>query len=65
MVTATGASPIMIPIEGLVADRKCSAMKTIFEQEHLPKHLAIVGAGVIGLEMAFAFRRLGVKISLI
>ena len=64
IVIATGSSPIKIPIEGLT-EEKALTNENIFEQEDPPKHLAIVGAGVIGTEIAFAFKKLGSKVSLI
>lgn len=38
---------------------------TIFEIEDLPKSLAVVGAGAIGLELAQSFSRLGVDVTLL
>lgn len=37
---------------------------TVFELNDLPKSLAVVGAGAIGLELAQAFTRLGVEVTL-
>lgn len=37
---------------------------TVFELPHLPKSMAVVGAGAIGLELAQAFKRLGVDVTL-
>ncbi len=64
IVIATGSSPIKIPIEGLSEERTLTN-ENIFELESPPEHLAIIGAGVIGTELAFAFRKLGSKVSLI
>ncbi len=64
IIIATGSSPIKIPIEGLSPERTLTN-ENIFELENSPKHLAIIGAGVIGTEMAFAFKKLGSRISLI
>ena len=35
--------------------------ETIFELEHLPRSMAVVGAGALGLELAQALSRLGVE----
>jgi len=64
IIIASGSSPIIIPIKGLAKERVLSN-ESLFDLEDLPKHLAIVGAGVIGCEMAFAFNKLGAKVSLI
>lgn len=64
IIIASGSAPIIIPIEGLPTERALSN-ESLFDLEDLPKHLAIVGAGVIGCEMAFAFTKLGSQVSLI
>jgi pyruvate/2-oxoglutarate dehydrogenase complex dihydrolipoamide dehydrogenase (E3) component len=63
-VIATGSSPQVPPIAGL--DRvPYFTNETIFDTKILPTHLAIVGGGPIGLEMAQSFRRLGARVSVV
>jgi pyruvate/2-oxoglutarate dehydrogenase complex dihydrolipoamide dehydrogenase (E3) component len=38
--------------------------ESLFDLRDMPKHLVIVGAGIIALEMAFAFRKLGAKVTI-
>ena len=64
IVLATGAKPLIIPVPGLPEERKLTNL-SMFEQTDKPEHFAIVGSGVIGIEMAFAFRKLGSKVSVI
>ena len=64
IIIASGSSPIIIPIKGLPIERTLTN-ENLFDLENLPKHIAIVGAGVIGCEMAFAFNKLGSEVSLI
>ncbi|MCA9775783.1 MAG: NAD(P)/FAD-dependent oxidoreductase [Candidatus Eremiobacteraeota bacterium] len=64
VVLATGSRPREITIPGLPADCLLNN-ETVFELETPPKHLAIVGGGVIGMEMAFCFRRLGSRVSVL
>lgn len=64
IVLATGSRPRELEIEGLGPERKLTNLN-LFELEDPPEHLAIVGGGVIALEMAFAFRRLGSRVSLL
>ena len=64
IVLATGGKPRRLEVEGLPGERTLTN-ETLFEQPHSPEHLAIIGAGPIGLEMAFAFRKLGSRVSLI
>ena len=64
IVIASGSSPVQIPIDGLPS-QDVLTNESLFDLEDLPAHLAIVGAGVIGSEMAFAFRKLGSRVTLI
>lgn len=64
IIVATGSAP-SIP-EGW-ADKLGKTMltsDTVFELPDLPKSMAVVGAGAIGLELAQAFKRLGVDVTL-
>lgn len=63
IMIATGSSPGIIP--GLVPDgKRIFTSDTIFNLPQLPASIAIVGAGVIGLEFADIFSGLGVKVTL-
>ena len=63
-VIATGSSPAVPPILGL-SEIPYLTNETIFELKRLPEHLIIIGGGPIGLELAQAHRRLGVKVTLL
>lgn len=63
VVIATGAAPqIPGPFKSL-GDRVLTN-ETVFEQKTLPRSLAVIGAGAVGLELAQAFARLGVETAL-
>jgi len=64
IVIATGSKPAIPPIEGIDAV-PCLTNENLFELVELPRHLVIVGAGAIGMEMAQAFRSLGSDVTLI
>ena len=64
IIIATGAQARRISVPGL-PEAKTLTNDSLFEQEDIPKHLAILGAGPIGTEMAFAFRQLGSAVSVI
>lgn len=61
---ATGAHPTMLPIEG-INDVAPMSNHDIFNLEELPKRLAVIGAGPIGVEMAQSFSRFGSEVSVI
>jgi dihydrolipoamide dehydrogenase len=63
-VIATGSSPIVIDIPGLPAE-KILTNESLFDITQPPKHLVIIGGGIIGCEMAFAFRKLGSEVSIV
>jgi pyruvate/2-oxoglutarate dehydrogenase complex dihydrolipoamide dehydrogenase (E3) component len=63
-VIATGARPVIPPVEGL-KQAGCLTNEKVFDLTHQPEHLVILGAGPIGCEMAQAFRRLGSRVSII
>jgi pyruvate/2-oxoglutarate dehydrogenase complex dihydrolipoamide dehydrogenase (E3) component len=64
VVIATGSEPAVPPIPGIDAVPYFTN-ETIFDQDRLPEHLAIVGAGAIGIELAQAYRRLGAAVTVI
>lgn len=64
IVIATGSRPFIPPIEG-VDQVPYLTNETIFDLKTLPKHLIIVGAGAIGMEMGQSFHRLGSEVTII
>ncbi len=63
-VIATGSTPALPPIHGL-DQGPCFTNETIFDLTVLPKHLIVIGAGPIGLELAQAFRRFGSEVTVL
>ncbi|MEP1573887.1 dihydrolipoyl dehydrogenase family protein [Roseibium album] len=61
-VVATGSTAFIPPVPGL-DDVPYLTNETLFELREVPEHLAIIGAGPIGLEMAQAHRRLGARVT--
>lgn len=64
VVIATGSRPRPLAIPGLPPERLLTN-ESLFEITRAPAHLAIAGAGAIGVEMACAFARLGTRVTLI
>lgn len=63
-VIATGSTASIPPIPGL-KETNYLTNETIFKLRELPKHLVILGAGVIGIEIAQCFARFGSKVTVI
>lgn len=63
-VIATGSRPAIPPISGL-AEALPLTNETVFGLAECPAHLAIIGGGPVGLEMAQAFRRLGADVTVL
>jgi pyruvate/2-oxoglutarate dehydrogenase complex dihydrolipoamide dehydrogenase (E3) component len=64
IVIATGSEPAIPPIPG-IDQVPYFTNETIFDNQVLPEHLLIVGAGAVGIELAQAFRRLGAAVTVI
>jgi pyruvate/2-oxoglutarate dehydrogenase complex dihydrolipoamide dehydrogenase (E3) component len=63
-VLATGSRPAIPPIDGLSTVRYLTN-ETVFELQHLPERLLVLGGGAVGLELAQAFRRLGSRVTVL
>ncbi len=64
IVIATGSGPFVPPIDGLDTTPYLTN-ENLFELTEQPEHLVIIGGGVIGMEMAQSFRRLGSEVTVI
>ncbi len=63
IVIATGSAPFVPPPFEALGDRMLTN-ESIFDLKDLPKSLAVIGSGPIGLELAQAMARLGVAVTL-
>ena len=64
VLIATGAVPARLQVPGVDAPGVLST-REIWEIENLPRSLAIVGAGVVGVAFAYLFANLGVPVTLL
>lgn len=64
IVLGAGSRPVLPPIDGL-ADAAPHTSDTIMRVEALPASLAILGSGVVAVEMAHVLSALGVEVTLI
>jgi len=64
LIIAIGSKPIALPIPG--ADSPTVMVtESLLNLDHLPKSLVIIGGGVIGVEMATVFSKLGCKVAIV
>lgn len=63
-VIATGASPVVPPVEG-IGEAGYLTNETVFSLTELPERLLVFGAGPLGCELAQAFRRLGSRVTVL
>jgi pyruvate/2-oxoglutarate dehydrogenase complex dihydrolipoamide dehydrogenase (E3) component len=64
VVLSTGSSALMPDIDGL-ADVSPWTSRDATEVKHVPESLAIIGGGVVAVEMAAAYRSLGADVTLL
>ncbi len=63
-IIATGSKPSSLP--GIEVDKKRIITSTeALELQEVPKHLIVIGGGVIGLELGSVYARLGAKVSVV
>lgn len=63
-IIATGSKPSAFP--GMEVDKKHVITSTeALKLKEVPKHLIVIGGGVIGLELGSAYRRLGAEVTVV
>ena len=64
VIIATGSKPANLPFITLDKERVITSTEALKLKE-IPKHLIVIGGGVIGLELGQVYRRLGAEVSVI
>ncbi len=64
VVVATGSDPLIPRIEGL-AEARPWASREATSAEQAPRRLAVIGGGVVGVEMAAAYASFGTEVTVI
>jgi dihydrolipoamide dehydrogenase len=64
IILATGSRPEILNVEGLM-DIRYQTYESIFELEHLPTSITIIGGGYMGVEFASILTSLKVKVHLV
>ena len=65
IIIATGSETKWLPIEGVKTDPRVVDSTGLLSLDTLPRRLAIIGAGVIGMEFASVFHRFGSEVTVI
>lgn len=64
VIVATGSKPTALPFLPIDKKRIITSTEALNLQE-VPKHLIVIGGGVIGLELGSVYARLGAKVSVV
>ena len=64
IIIATGSKPAILPFAKVDKDRIITSTEALKLKE-IPKHLIIIGGGVIGLELGQVYKRLGSEVSIL
>lgn len=64
IIIATGSKPSSLPNVKIDKERIITSTEALKLKE-VPKHMIVIGGGVIGLEMGSVFKRLGAKVSVV
>lgn len=63
-IIATGSKPANLPFIELDKERIITSTEAL-KMKEVPKHLIVIGGGVIGLELGSVYARLGAKVSVV
>lgn len=64
IIIATGSKPVELPFAKFDKERIISSTEAL-ELKELPKHLIVIGGGVIGLELGSVYKRLGSEVTVV
>ena len=64
IIIATGSKPASLPFIKLDKDRIITSTEAL-KMKEIPKHLIVIGGGVIGMELGSVYGRMGAKVSVV
>ncbi|MEQ9009552.1 MAG: NAD(P)/FAD-dependent oxidoreductase, partial [Ekhidna sp.] len=64
VIIATGSKPANLPFIELDKERVITSTEAL-ELKEVPKHMIVIGGGVIGVELGSVYARLGAKVSVV
>ena len=65
VIIAVGSKPNMPPVPGLAESKAALDSTGALTLDHIPESLAVIGGGVIGLELGSVYMRFGTKVTVI
>jgi dihydrolipoamide dehydrogenase len=65
VIIASGSSPALPPIPGAAGNRAVMDSTALLDIKEIPRRLAVIGGGVIGIEFASLFSALGAKVAVV
>ncbi len=63
IIIATGSTPIQLPIS--ITGNRVIISDEALDLTDLPKEMVVIGGGVIGVEFAYIFAKLGIKVTIL
>lgn len=64
IIIATGSKPTELPFAKFDKERVISSTEALKLKE-IPKHMVVIGGGIIGLELGSVYRRLGAEVTVV
>lgn len=64
IIIATGSKPASLPFIEIDKERIITSTEAL-ELKEIPKHMIVIGGGVIGLELGQVYRRLGAEVTVV
>jgi len=64
IIVATGSREVELPFAKFDRERIISSTEAL-ELQEIPKHMIVIGGGVIGLELGSVYRRLGAEVTVV
>lgn len=64
IIIATGSKPAALPFMNVDKKRVITSTEAL-ELKEIPKHMIVIGGGVIGLELGSVYARIGAKVSVV
>lgn len=64
VIIATGGVPLRLPVDGADLPGVITSDE-LLQSDHVPRHLAVIGGGAVGVEFAYLYKQLGAQATLL